>query len=101
LWPADASALWQRLPADVRERVALAQDWTADAVDFDAVLHAGPPDHLQAVLVTLAARSGAIIGVTPWSATTDAWPLHRLVIERSLSLNTAAAGGNASLVSIG
>ena len=101
LWPADASALWHRLPADVRERVALAQDWTADAVVFDAVLHAGPPDHLQAVLATLAARRGAIIGVTPWSATTDALALHRLVIERSLSLNTAAAGGNASLMSIG
>jgi RHH-type proline utilization regulon transcriptional repressor/proline dehydrogenase/delta 1-pyrroline-5-carboxylate dehydrogenase len=101
LWPADASALRDRLPADVRERVALAQDWTADAVAFDAVLHAGPPDHLQAVLATLAARSGALIGVTPWSATTDALPLHRLVIERSLSLNTAAAGGNASLMSVG
>ena len=101
LWPADASALWHRLPTDVRERVALAQDWTADAVVFDAVLHAGPADHLQAVLATLAARSGAIIGVTPWSATTDTLPLHRLVIERSLSINTAAAGGNASLMSIG
>ena len=101
LWPADARALWDRLPADVRERVALAQDWTGDAATFDAVLHAGPADHLQAVLATLAARRGAIVGVTPWSATTDTLPLERLVIERSLSINTAAAGGNASLMSIG
>ena len=28
-------------------------------------------------------------------------PLERLVLERSLSVNTAAAGGNASLMTIG
>ena len=101
LWPADARALCDRLPPQVRERVALAQDWTGEAADFDAVLHAGPDDHLLAVLATLAARRGPIVGVTRWPADTDALPLERLVIERSLSLNTAAAGGNASLMTIG
>jgi RHH-type proline utilization regulon transcriptional repressor/proline dehydrogenase/delta 1-pyrroline-5-carboxylate dehydrogenase len=28
-------------------------------------------------------------------------PVERLVVERSLSINTAAAGGNASLMTIG
>jgi RHH-type transcriptional regulator, proline utilization regulon repressor / proline dehydrogenase / delta 1-pyrroline-5-carboxylate dehydrogenase len=28
-------------------------------------------------------------------------PLERLVVERSLSINTAAAGGNASLMTLG
>ena len=101
LWPADARVLCDRLPAQVRERVALAQDWTGEAADFDAVLHAGSDDHLRAVLATLAARRGPIVGVTRLSAATSALPLERLVIERSLSLNTAAAGGNASLMTIG
>jgi RHH-type proline utilization regulon transcriptional repressor/proline dehydrogenase/delta 1-pyrroline-5-carboxylate dehydrogenase len=101
LWPSDARGLWQHLPADVRERVALAQDWTAAAVVFDAVLHAGPADHLRAVLATLAARRGAIVGITQLDLAAHELPLQRLVIERSLSINTAAAGGNASLMTIG
>jgi RHH-type transcriptional regulator, proline utilization regulon repressor / proline dehydrogenase / delta 1-pyrroline-5-carboxylate dehydrogenase len=101
LWPADAQGLWQRLSPELRERVTLAQDWRDDAVAFDAVLHAGPADHLQAVLATLAGRRGPIVGVTRLAAGDQTLPLERLVIERSLSLNTAAAGGNASLMTIG
>ncbi|MFO1295962.1 MAG: hypothetical protein U1F25_05390 [Rubrivivax sp.] len=38
LWPATAQELRGRLPADVRERIALAQDWAAPQVRFDATL---------------------------------------------------------------
>jgi RHH-type transcriptional regulator, proline utilization regulon repressor / proline dehydrogenase / delta 1-pyrroline-5-carboxylate dehydrogenase len=69
-------------------------------VHFDAVLHAGTADSLRDLLKTLAARPGAIIGVTTLQG--DTVPaLERLMIERSLSINTAAAGGNASLMTIG
>ena len=68
---------------------------------FDAVLHHGPPDYLPALLTRLAARPGAIIGITALASGGAAVPLERLVIERSLSINTAAAGGNASLMTIG
>lgn len=90
--------------------MALAQDWRAASVAFDAVLHAGPAQPLLAVLATLALRRGAIVGVTAWPNGTigmagaegpDSAPLERLVIERSISINTAAAGGNASLMTIG
>jgi RHH-type proline utilization regulon transcriptional repressor/proline dehydrogenase/delta 1-pyrroline-5-carboxylate dehydrogenase len=99
VWPADARARWERLPADARERVALAQDWAGGAAHFDAVLHAGTADALRDVMGRLAARRGAIVGVTPMNG--GDVPLERLVIERSLSVNTAAAGGNASLMTIG
>jgi len=53
----------------------------------------------------LAARPGPIIGLTVCAAADEAAdhaaPLERLMIERSLSINTAAAGGNASLMTIG
>ena len=105
VWPADSRPLWDRLPHAVRERVALAQDWRGNAVGFDAVLHQGPAEHRQAVLQQLATRPGPIIGLTgcdPADEAADhALPLERLVIERSLSINTAAAGGNASLMTIG
>jgi len=85
----------------VREAIVLAQDWRAPAVGFDAVLHHGEADSLLPVLQTLAAREGPIIGVrTLLPGATDI-PLEALVIERSLSVNTAAAGGNASLMTIG
>jgi RHH-type proline utilization regulon transcriptional repressor/proline dehydrogenase/delta 1-pyrroline-5-carboxylate dehydrogenase len=101
LWPAEARALWERLPDAVRDRVALAQDWTGDAMPFDAVLHAGSLAQLVDVARQLAERRGPIVGLTAFGAASEALPLERLVLERSLSVNTAAAGGNASLMTIG
>jgi RHH-type proline utilization regulon transcriptional repressor/proline dehydrogenase/delta 1-pyrroline-5-carboxylate dehydrogenase len=99
VWPADTRPLWQRLPEDVRERISLAQSW--ERVHVDAVLHQGPEDSLRAICAALADRPGPIVGVTALREGEDPIPLERLVIERSISVNTAAAGGNASLMTIG
>ena len=48
-----------------------------------------------------AARNGAIIGVHGLHRGETDIPLERLLIEHALSVNTAAAGGNASLMTIG
>jgi RHH-type proline utilization regulon transcriptional repressor/proline dehydrogenase/delta 1-pyrroline-5-carboxylate dehydrogenase len=101
LWPAEAHAQREQLPQAVKERVSLAQNWRSDHVHFDAVLHHGPADSLLGLLDTLARRPGPIIGVTALVSGDAAVPLERLMIERSLSVNTAAAGGNASLMAIG
>ncbi len=101
VWPADRQVLWERLPEAVRERISLAQDWQVPAVHFDALLHHGSADRLLEVLQILAQRPGPIVGVSAMAAGEAGVPLERLVIERSLSINTAAAGGNASLMTIG
>ena len=101
VWPADSQPLWERLPEEAKDRVLLAHDWTVDAVRFDAVLHHGPVDRLQLVCRHLATRAGPIVGVTALASSDAEVPLERLVVERSLSVNTAAAGGNASLMTIG
>jgi RHH-type proline utilization regulon transcriptional repressor/proline dehydrogenase/delta 1-pyrroline-5-carboxylate dehydrogenase len=101
VWSAEARALQDRLPDEVRDRVALAQDWTSPAVHFDAVLQAGTPGQLHEVAAALAARPGPIVGVSAFGAAAADAPLERLVAERALSVNTAAAGGNASLMTIG
>jgi RHH-type proline utilization regulon transcriptional repressor/proline dehydrogenase/delta 1-pyrroline-5-carboxylate dehydrogenase len=101
VWPIGTEALLARLPDQVRERVALAHDWTQPGVHVDAVLHHGSAEALQVIAATLAARSGPIIGLIGLREGDGAVPLERLVVERSLSVNTAAAGGNASLMSIG
>jgi len=100
VWPADAQALWDRLPPPVRECVSLAQDWTGPAARFDVALHAGDADALRALQTQLARRPGPIVPVAQADADGRV-PLERLLRERSLSVNTAAAGGNASLMTIG
>jgi RHH-type proline utilization regulon transcriptional repressor/proline dehydrogenase/delta 1-pyrroline-5-carboxylate dehydrogenase len=101
LWPVQHSALHARLPAALQERVALVAQWQADGVWLDAVLHHGDSDALRTACRAIATRSGPIVGVTGLPSGSTEVPLERLVLERSLSVNTAAAGGNASLMTIG
>ncbi|WP_212744166.1 trifunctional transcriptional regulator/proline dehydrogenase/L-glutamate gamma-semialdehyde dehydrogenase [Ramlibacter sp. 2FC] len=101
VWPAEAGPLRERLPAELQAAIALAQDWGAAAVAFDAVLHHGEAEALREVCRRVAQRPGPIVGVQGLAPGETALPLERLVIERALSVNTAAAGGNASLMAIG
>ncbi len=116
IWPArppatgrstalDLDALRQRLPEATRERIVIARDAQGQGVTFDVVLHQGSVDDSLALQQWLAARPGPIVGLVvraPGRAPGDAaWPLERLLLERSLSINTAAAGGNASLMTTG
>ncbi len=100
LWPADALALAGRLPPDVRARITLTQDWTRPDVPLDAVLHHGDAAQRLALAAALAERPGAIVGLVALEPGDADVPIERLVVERSLSINTAAAGGNASLMTI-
>jgi len=93
--------LYKRLPKDVQARIKLVSDWNKDDVVIEAVLHHGDSDQLRAICEQVAQRSGAIVGVHGLSKGETGIALERLVIERALSVNTAAAGGNASLMTIG
>lgn len=68
--------------------------------DFDAVLHHGTQDELQTLQTQVANRKGAIVGITHLQNSEQVIPLERLVIEHAISVNTAAAGGNASLMTM-
>jgi RHH-type proline utilization regulon transcriptional repressor/proline dehydrogenase/delta 1-pyrroline-5-carboxylate dehydrogenase len=65
------------------------------------VLHHAPQDELRAVAANLALRGGPIVGLHGFAPGEDAAPIERLLIERVVSVNTAAAGGNASLMTVG
>jgi RHH-type proline utilization regulon transcriptional repressor/proline dehydrogenase/delta 1-pyrroline-5-carboxylate dehydrogenase len=97
----DAARLHARLPETLRARIRRVADWQRGDVAFDAVLHHGDGDHLREVCRQVAQRGGPIVGVTGLARGDTALPLERLVVERALSVNTAAAGGNASLMTIG
>ncbi len=99
VWPRGAQALRERLPLEVRERITLAADGL-QAPHIEAVLQHGNAATLLRTAQALAERPGPIVplvGLAPGESV----PLERLVNERSLSINTAAAGGNASLMTLG
>jgi RHH-type proline utilization regulon transcriptional repressor/proline dehydrogenase/delta 1-pyrroline-5-carboxylate dehydrogenase len=100
VWPADARTLWQRLPGDVQSRVQLASDWSSPTVAFEAVLLHGDAGELARVQRVLAERDGPVIAVERLDPGDAAIPLERLVVERCVSVNTAAAGGNATLMTL-
>jgi RHH-type proline utilization regulon transcriptional repressor/proline dehydrogenase/delta 1-pyrroline-5-carboxylate dehydrogenase len=102
LWPEAQASLQAQLPTLVQAQVVL-QDNTLndDTLQLDAVLHHGDAPSLQTVCSALVHRAGPIVGVTALQPGATDVPLERLLIERALSVNTAAAGGNASLMTIG
>src|SRR5690606_38999590 len=101
LLPESRRELVGGLPDAVQLRIATVADWTAADAEFDAILHHGDSDQLCAVSQQAARRKGAIVSVHGLNRGETDIPLERLLIEHALSVNTAAAGGNASLMTIG
>jgi len=101
IWPIEAQAHYDKLPAEMRTHVALARDPFAPEVAYDSVLLHGSTGELADVQRKLAQRDGPVIGVERLEPSETEVPLERLVVERALSINTAAAGGNATLMTIG
>jgi RHH-type transcriptional regulator, proline utilization regulon repressor / proline dehydrogenase / delta 1-pyrroline-5-carboxylate dehydrogenase len=100
LWPVAAEPLRKRLPDQVRGQIDLVADWAAPDARFDAVLHHGSAAELLQVAQRLAERPGPIVAVEGCRPGATALPLERLVVERAVSINTAAAGGNATLMTL-
>jgi len=96
-----SNAVLDKLPPAVQKQITRIADWTSDTARFDFVLHHGNSDQLRDVSQQLARRSGPIVGIQGMAPGDIDIPLERLLIERALSINTAAAGGNASLMTIG
>ena len=90
------------LPREAMRAIeTIGKDWEMAADAFDAVLHHGTPDETRAVLRRIAARPGPIVGVHAFAPGEESLPVERLLVERVVSVNTAAAGGNASLMTVG
>ncbi len=92
------SMIPEGLPAAVKERI----QWidSVDACDAEVQIALVESSLLNNLRPVLAARDGAIISLIDTSEE-GAIPLWRLVAERALCVNTTAAGGNASLMTLG
>jgi RHH-type proline utilization regulon transcriptional repressor/proline dehydrogenase/delta 1-pyrroline-5-carboxylate dehydrogenase len=101
-----ARAFAGQLPGADRSKALLMNEHDAMEAEFHAALFEGDPDALRALNRRLAAREGPIVSVQGLAADEIAsgrgrYAPERLVVERAVSTNTAAAGGNASLMTIG
>jgi RHH-type proline utilization regulon transcriptional repressor/proline dehydrogenase/delta 1-pyrroline-5-carboxylate dehydrogenase len=83
------------LPPALRPRIEFADDW--EKTQFDAVAISDSA-RIAEVERALAARPGPIVQI---AYAAPEFRLFRLVREKCISINTAAAGGNASLMTIG
>ncbi|ABP60220.1 trifunctional transcriptional regulator/proline dehydrogenase/L-glutamate gamma-semialdehyde dehydrogenase [Enterobacter sp. 638] len=103
LWPEDGlhRDLAKQLPKEVSGRIRYAKPDVLIAQAFDAVIYHGDSDQLRELCEQVAARDGAIVSVQGFARGETNLLLERLYVEHSLSVNTAAAGGNASLMTIG
>lgn len=68
--------------------------------DFDLALHHGSTDALLVLQQDIAQRQGPMINIVHLKSGDYAIPIERLMLERVVSNNTAAAGGNTSLMSM-
>ena len=98
LLPASATALRSRLPDAAQASLQLVGE--NETIEADAALLHGSAQEALALAAQLAAQAGPILTLTALPPGTEV-PLARLVTERSVSTNTAAAGGNASLMTLG
>ncbi|MGK3224638.1 trifunctional transcriptional regulator/proline dehydrogenase/L-glutamate gamma-semialdehyde dehydrogenase [Enterobacter soli] len=103
LWPEDGlhRDLAKQLPKAVSARIHFAKADELLSQDFEAVIYHGDSDQLRELCEQVAARRGPIVSVQGFARGETNLLLERLYVERSLSVNTAAAGGNASLMTIG
>ena len=91
-----AQALLGLLPKNLAQWVSVEESWIEKGVD--AVLFDGKDADADTWRQRLAACEGPIC---PLVRAEPEYDLARLVHERTLSVNTAAAGGNASLMTMG
>jgi RHH-type proline utilization regulon transcriptional repressor/proline dehydrogenase/delta 1-pyrroline-5-carboxylate dehydrogenase len=86
------------LPPEVRDRIQVVANVDECTYPFQVALVEASTSHKLGPV--LAARAGAIVSMID-TTEEGAIPLWRLVAERALCVNTTAAGGNASLMTLG
>lgn len=103
LWVENAltSILLNKLPSKIQKWVTTVTDLTTGRAEFDAVLHHGPSGQLRQVCERVSVHPGAISAFTACLLEIEIYRLKDWSSSLLSAVNTAAAGGNASLMTIG
>jgi RHH-type proline utilization regulon transcriptional repressor/proline dehydrogenase/delta 1-pyrroline-5-carboxylate dehydrogenase len=102
---AGLQASLEGIPQSVTARLSWSREWAKDG-PFAGALIEGNAERVRALNKAIAALPGPLVLVQSASTEdmangTETYCLNWLMEEVSTSINTAAAGGNASLMSIG
>jgi RHH-type proline utilization regulon transcriptional repressor/proline dehydrogenase/delta 1-pyrroline-5-carboxylate dehydrogenase len=102
IWPRNERTrrLAADMPAAVRDAIDLVE-WWSGGVEFDCVLLHGDAEERSSIFARVAARDGPIVPVHAFDPGEPVTAVERLLVERVVSVNTAAAGGNATLMTVG
>ncbi|WWP01612.1 MAG: trifunctional transcriptional regulator/proline dehydrogenase/L-glutamate gamma-semialdehyde dehydrogenase [Candidatus Dasytiphilus stammeri] len=103
LWTEDEihRKIYRILPIQVQAIISFTTDVFSTKIKFDTVIyHGNDTTILRAICIKLANLEGPIIPVYHFANGETNILLDHFLLERSLSINTTAAGGNASLISI-
>jgi len=94
-----AEQVYQALDTKLRNCVSLSE-WADEPIS--AVLHEGDSLGLKQLAGEFARRNGPIVPIQsiPANSTGREYALEQLLTERTVSVNTAAAGGNANLMTL-
>ncbi|WWP00461.1 MAG: trifunctional transcriptional regulator/proline dehydrogenase/L-glutamate gamma-semialdehyde dehydrogenase [Candidatus Dasytiphilus stammeri] len=92
--------IYQSLPVPVQTIISFAVDVFSTDIKFDTVIYHGDETILRAICIKLANLEGPIIPVYSFANGETNILLDQFLLERSLSINTTAAGGNTSLMSM-
>ncbi|MEP7183763.1 MAG: bifunctional proline dehydrogenase/L-glutamate gamma-semialdehyde dehydrogenase PutA [Betaproteobacteria bacterium] len=88
------------LVVDLERRLGSPPTPSRDRDAFDAALVTGTAEEMHVVRRALADRPGLIVSTIAPDAS-GRYPIWRLFVERVVTVNTTAAGGNATLMSLG
>ena len=92
---AQSAAMCARLPAIVQAQLVV-----SESLQTEAALISAQTNEVLELATQLATQDGPIVTLTALQPGNTQVPLARLVSERCISTNTAAAGGNASLMTL-
>ena len=86
------------LPAEVNKRIRWISQWQQAPSSLQTILLHGEPEDCLRLQYELAKQNGALIRIVKLVSGDPLIPMEALINERSISINTAAAGGNTGLM---
>lgn len=88
------------LPTAVKQHIQGIDLANLPQLALDVVMHHGDTASLKQIQALIAQRQGAIVSIQHYAENCLDLAMDPLLFERALSINTAAAGGNASLMTL-
>lgn len=92
--------IFSALPQSLMKNIILVPNWKRENVHFDSVCFHGSSEDLKDILKFLSEKPGPVITVHSHVTGERKIYLERFLIERTISTNTTAAGGNTTLLNI-